>query len=344
VPEQPPAVSLNFMPAFYRRHIGARYGEAYFFDPAHRAAVQCAEERFLHETLGRYGVGSPRPEPIPSLFIQPIELVMRTQGAEWRFPEDGGLESWGTPWRNMSVAEIARIEAADAAHHPVINALLDQYRALERRYGERADLFGLKAGLLNVHTPYTTAHQLRGEELFVELLSDDGDAAVILNKVWEIYRAIFDRLSDALRARPTHLHLGDCSASMLSPDVYLRSVLPVNRRIAAGFPVVSYHSCGPSSHLLSAFQQLPHLEHIELGPGTDIAAAVRDLPATPVHPLVDPVLMRERNPDEVRMVIADTLSALAPAPAATLCLWSLDRDTPLENVEAVYETVQGVRP
>lgn len=340
MPEHSPSISLNFMPAFYHRHIGTRYGEAYLFDPVHRAAVQCAEERFLYEALGRYGVGSSRPEPIPSLFIQPIELIMRTQGAEWRFPEDGTLESWGAPWRGLSIQEIGRIEAAEVARHPVIDALLEQYRALERLYGERADLFGLKAGQLNIHAPYTTAHQLRGEELFVELLTDEEATTVILNKVWEIYRAIFDRLSTVLKAHPSHLHMGDCSASMLSPDTYLQCVLPMNRRIAASFTTVSYHSCGPSSHLLSAFQRLPPLEHIELGAGTDLASAVRDLPATPVFPLIDPVMMRERNPDEIRDVIVRTISAVAPAPAATLCVWSLDRDTPLANVEAVYDAVK----
>ncbi|MDA1088481.1 MAG: hypothetical protein O2901_15895 [Verrucomicrobia bacterium] len=55
-----PQISLNFMPAFYRKNAGLRYGEAYLFDPAYRAEVQCAEERFLFESLGRHGVGSPR--------------------------------------------------------------------------------------------------------------------------------------------------------------------------------------------------------------------------------------------------------------------------------------------
>ena len=27
-------------------------------------------------------------------------------------------------------------------------------------YGEKADLFGIKTGLMNLHAPFTTAHQL----------------------------------------------------------------------------------------------------------------------------------------------------------------------------------------
>src|SRR5450830_16043 len=95
-------VSLNFMPAFYSKHLGVTYGEPYYFDPGYRARVECAEGRFLFEVLGKYGVGSQDPQPSPSVFIQPVDLVMRTQGAQWRFPPDATVESLGAPWAGLS--------------------------------------------------------------------------------------------------------------------------------------------------------------------------------------------------------------------------------------------------
>ena len=137
----PISVSLNFMPAFFHKHMAVSYGEAYYFDPVYRAGIEKAEQRFLFEVLGRYGVGSPTPMPSPNLFIQPVDLIMRTQGAEWRFPDDGSVESWGTPWAGKTAAEIARINPEEAAHHPVIEALIRQYRELTRLYGDQADIF-----------------------------------------------------------------------------------------------------------------------------------------------------------------------------------------------------------
>ena len=131
---------------------------------------------------------------------------------------------------------------------------------------------------------------------------------------------------------------------MLSAETYASVVLPVNRAIGAGFASVGYHSCGPSSHLLESFARLPLLDHIELGPGTNLAAAARALPGTPLFPLIDPVLMREQDSSAVRVYIEETVSQTAPAPATTLCVWSLDRDTPIENVAAVYETVETGKP
>jgi hypothetical protein len=336
-------VSLNFMPAFYTRHLGVKYGEGYYFDPGYRAEIERAEERFLFEVLGKYGVGSREPRPSPNAFIQPVDLVMRTQGAEWRFPEDATVETWGAPWARLSPAEIEAIDPRAAAGHPVIDAMLAQYRELERRYGAAADLFWSKSGAMVIHTPYTTAHQLCGEELFVTMLTEPDVAGLIFAKVWAIYQAIFARITAVTGARLNRIHLGDCSASLLSADTYRDVVLPVNQQVAAQFEHVGYHSCGGSSHLLAHFHELPKLESIQLGPGTDLAASARLLPGIRLQPIVDPLLMRQGTPDTVASAIAGVLKDTAPAPAVTLCAWSFDRDTPIPNVAAMYEATRGPR-
>jgi hypothetical protein len=334
------AISLNFMPGFYAKHLGVTYGEDYYFDPRYRATVECAESRFLFEILGRFGVGSPSPEPSPSLFIQPIDLVKITQGAEIHCPPDATLETRGHPWAGLTAARIEAISPDDAARHPIVDTLLRQYRELRALYGDRADVFGIAAGIMNVHTPFTTAHQLCGEELFLMLLDDLDAARRIFAKVGGIYRAIFDRLTREMGAgRPRRLQLGDCSACMLSEETYRSVVLPVNRALAADFRDSGYHSCGASSHLLAAFAALPRVTAIELGPGTDLAAAVRALPGVAMRPLIDPVLMRNGRRDEVEATVASTLDATVAAPETTLCAWSFDPDTPVPNVEALYATV-----
>ncbi|MCX6992001.1 MAG: hypothetical protein NT011_02540 [Kiritimatiellaeota bacterium] len=335
-------VSLNFMPSFYHKHVGVTYGEAYYFEPRYRADVECAENRFLYEILGRFGVGSPHPAPSSDLFIQPIDLLKLTQGAELHCPPDATLETRGNPWAGLTPGQVERIDAQAAARHPIVDALVRQYREMRALYGERADVFGIKTGMMNIHTPYTTAHQLCGESLFLLLMDDPAAAQRLFAKVWEIYRAIFARLALEISAPPPRrLHLGDCSAGMLSPDVYRATVLPVNRTLAAGFPESSYHSCGVSSHLLEAFAEIPRVTAIELGAGTDLAAAVRILPGVAMRPLIDPVPVRDGTPERVRKIITDMLAATAGAPSTLLCAWSFDRETPVQNVEALYETVDA---
>ncbi|MEI8310647.1 MAG: hypothetical protein WCH98_07820, partial [Verrucomicrobiota bacterium] len=116
-------------------------------------------------------------------------------------------------------------------------------------------------------------------------------------------------------------------------------VLPVNQVVASKFAQANYHSCGSSSHLLEAFADIPHVSSIELGPGTDLERAVGNMPGVAMRPLVDPLVVRNENPEAVDALTRAIVSACAPAPATTLCAWSFDRETPVENVAAMYSAV-----
>lgn len=330
-------ISLNFMPAFFHKHLGVTYGEAFYFDPRYRAEVERAEGRFLYEILGRFGVGSPAPSPSPSLFIQPIDLLKATQGTPVYCPPDATLETRGHAWADFSVVEIERIDPRAAAQHPFVDTLLAQYRDLQRLYGDQADLFGLKAGMMNLHAPFTTAHQLCGENLFYLMADDPQGARVIFDKIWALYQAVFARLRADLGAPPpSRVNLGDCSASMISAEQYREVVLPANQTIASGFMQANYHSCGSSSHLLAAFADIPGVNSIELGPGTNLPLAVRHLPGVAMRPLVDPLVMLNASPEAVDAMTRALVTDCAPAPATTLCAWSFDPETPVANVEAMY--------
>jgi len=76
-------------------------------------------------------------------------------------------------------------------------------------YGESADIFGIKSGLMGIHTPFTTAHQLMGEELFYMMIDEPESARDVFMKIWEIYNAVFSRLSAELKIEfPNRLHMG----------------------------------------------------------------------------------------------------------------------------------------
>ncbi len=334
-------ISLNLMPAFFAKHIGTAYGEKYYFNPAYRAEIERAEQRFLFDVLGQFGVGSKEPRPSTNLFIQPIDVIKATQGAAIHCPEDATFETHGHPWACKSADEIRAISANDAAQHPFVDKLLKQYGELQRLYGERADIFGIKSGQMGIHSPYTTAHQLMGEELFFLMIDDPDGVKQIFTKIFEIYTAVFSRLAGQLKvAYPQRLHIGDCSACMLSDELYKQIVLPMTREIAAGFQSISYHSCGGSTHLLSAFSEIPTLTSIELGPGTDLAQAVKLMPGTAICPLADPMIIRNGQTNEVQSLITTMIRATSEAPAATVCAWSLDRETPVSNLEEMYLTLE----
>jgi hypothetical protein len=332
-------ISLNLMPAFYTKHLGIKYGQDYYFDPKYRDEIEKEEYNLLKEILSDYGVYKEEFRPSGHLFIQPIDLILRTQGAKWRFPEDATVESVGTPWANLTIKEIKKIDPLDAANHPVMEDILKQYLQMTKLYGDRADIFFAKSGLMNVHTPYTTAHQLYGEELFILMITEPDSATIIFEKIWDIYLAVFKRVQEAVGVKFSKIQMGDCSASMLSPDIYKNVVAPFNHKIASQFDWVGYHSCGPSTHLLEVFQTISPIQSIELGPGTDLARATQMMPETRICPLVDPSVMRDGNADAVEDSVSKIIEDTQLSDKILLCAWSFDCETPFENIKALYQTV-----
>lgn len=325
-------ISLDLMPAFYAGQLGLSFGDAYYFDPGYREKVDAAKHTFLHDIIG------PDDYPIPpsshSIFVQPVDLVMATQGAEWRFPDDSTLESLGAPWSSLEPDDVALIPAEDAANHPVLDRILSQYHELAALYDD-ADIFGIRSGIMNIHTPYTTAHQLCGEELFVIMALDPDGARVIFDKIWEIYRAIFARLERETGAHPKRLFLGDCSACMLSPQMYQEQLLPLYHMITRGFDSVGYHSCGPSSKLLEHIGCIPTLDTLQLGPGTDLASACEL--SVSVSPLIEPSILCDSDCDAVREKLRHYVDPVVCERRGPLCAWSLDGQTRPENLRLLYE-------
>lgn len=333
-------LSLNLMPSFYHKHIGIEYGEGYYFDPVYRSDIEKKEQFFIYDILGKFGEGSKKPAPSANLTIQPVDLIMATQGAKIVCPVDATLETWGAPWKTLTVEEIDKIDPVAAANHPVIDNILKQYHEIVKMYGEKADILGIKAGSMNIHTPYTTAHQLCGEELFYKMIEAPEVVKIILLKVWQIYKSIYQRLTKELKTSiPTMLIMGDCSASLLSAKLYQEIVLPINVDITKNFKRTKYHSCGSSTHLLKDFVNIPKLFRIELGPGTDLGSAVQLFPDISIAPLFDPISMLNSPPNEIENSIINIIETTTFAPETLICAWSLDRETPLENLDALCATV-----
>lgn len=334
------SVSLNFMPSFYHARLGIEYGEEYYFNPEHRIWIGREEQKLLYTLFKKYGVGSPESAPDCIIQIQAVDLIRGLAGSRWQFPRDAVLESLDTVWAGVDPDKIASLDPHDFAFHPIMDRIISQYRYMSEKYGNAADVFYMKTGdMMSIHSPYTTAHQLCGEDIFIYLASEPEKAQTIFTKIWDIYQAVYGRISDELKHKPEMLFIGDCSASLLSPEIYGKSVMPFNRSMLSGFQKAGYHSCGASNHILSHIADTGSFSMIQLGPGTDMTKAAEYMPDSLLQPLTDPVLMREGQPADVENWIRQTVRPALKGREMMICAWALDRDTPEKNVCAMYDTL-----
>ena len=163
---------------------------------------------------------------------------------------------------------------------------------------------------------------------------------MIFAKVWELYQAIFARIAAATGARPhAHPTWRLCRLAHFAADVSRGRLAD---QPGVGFPVraggLSFlRSIHPSACRLSRAAQLGlHSAWRRHGPsgrrslvaGSSHAAAGRSGADARRRSRCDPPHDRRH------------LAAPRPlAPAVTLCTWSFDRNTPLENAAALYDAV-----
>lgn len=334
-------ISLNLMPSFYNKHLGLKYGESYYFDPEYRAKIEIAEAEFNYEILGKYGVGTLIHSPSPAMYIQAVDLFNAVMGSPINYPEDATFETVGGAWEDTELFQILEIDPLSAAYHPLINRLLAQQKEMEKLYGEKAEIFYLKSGLYSIHGAYTTAVQLCGEKFFIWMMEAPDASISVLHKIIEIYDAIYDRMRKEIKAPPPNkVILGDCSACMLSPDLYRDIVLPVNQKFLTRTSDKVYHSCGASTHLLKEFAKLGNVNCWQLGFGTDYKLATELLHNELIMPLIDPKILRNSSTDEVNSYLIEVLEQTEKATNVTIGAWSLDRETPIKNLLALYQAFE----
>ena len=69
----------------------------------------------------------------------------------------------------------------------------------------------------------------------------------------------------------TEVHVGECSACMVSADAFSRFVVPEISRIGQALGPVRLHSCGTSDHLLRCFLEIENLHSLDTGGGTSVS-------------------------------------------------------------------------
>lgn len=69
----------------------------------------------------------------------------------------------------------------------------------------------------------------------------------------------------------TSLHVGECSGTMVSPDLYDDFIVPYVSQMGMRLGGIRLHSCGMSDHLVIPMSHIHNLKIIDTGSGTSIA-------------------------------------------------------------------------
>jgi hypothetical protein len=335
-------VEVIFNPNWWFRNYGISFDEPFYFDRDRRIANDVAMRRALHE---RFGIGEAAPGPRPMVGSQHVAggfVVPALLGAEIRFsPQDA-------PWpvaAELTRDRILALGVPDIRSTWPMDRLIAGMDALEKE-------FGYVAGDFNTDGVLNTALQLRGQQLYLDMLEDAelvdhlfGVIAETQIAVAEYVRARTGTASVAvnrsiLNVDPRIYVHGNCSVQMISPALYRKRLLPWECHLARRLAPFGIHHCG---HNLQRFAEA----YAETGPvfcdvgwGSDVARSAAALPGAFLNLRLSPVRLLGCTAEEARRDALELLRAAGRRSHVGLCSINMDYGTPDENVTAIFEAAR----
>jgi uroporphyrinogen-III decarboxylase len=157
--------------------------------------------------------------------VSPYEGVAAL-GAELTFPRDHQAMILNQGKVLTTPEEVDTLAVPDPWASERFRLHVDRYHALKERFGDRAG-----GGLSGQEGPITTAGLLRGEQFFVDCVTDPDRAHRLLQISTEMF-ILWRQVSDEVTgASPTVAGICDDYAGMLGPHLWGEFVIPYYRRI-----------------------------------------------------------------------------------------------------------------
>ena len=334
----PVPVELIFNPNWWFRHYGIAFDEPFYFDRETRIRNDAAMRRALWERFGT-GEADPRPRPIAGSqhvaggFVLPALLGVPIRFEPHQAPCPVPLE--------LSREQALALRVPDVERTWPMDRLLAGMDELHRDFGHVVGDFDVD-GVLN------TALQLRGQQLFVDMLEDPAVADHLFDVVAEtqvrVVRLVQSRTGTSsvsvnrgiVNVDPRiYLH-GNCSVQMVSPALYRERLLPSELRLARELRPYGIHHCGNNLHRFAGLYSETGAVFYDVGWGSDVAAVSRALPDAFLNLRLSPVRMLQESPGTIRADALRLLEAAARPTRVGLCAINMDYGTPDENVRAMF--------
>jgi len=265
--------------------LGVKFNRDYYFDPEKRHAtdLKCneyAEAEFpgmnlfySESNLGQFDHWSN--DLIQIGGIQPNMILGMLLGADF-VPHDS-YDADITPGC-LSGKSIDELPAPESfLGHELVTLFDEQIRLAQidssRQLRPISPFFWDTSGRATIHGVMTTAQKFLGESFFMDMITEPRRCLEMMDWIADTYIILCRHFSEIADLPITSVHVGECSACMVSPELIEKFVVPVTSKIGEELGPVRLHSCGPSTNHLEAFSKINNLCSLDLGGETSITKA-----------------------------------------------------------------------
>ncbi len=327
-------VSLGFEPGWYHRRCGVDFGRRWHVDPLYRfqtlelmkaelkrafPSVDYWESSNPSATLsGAYGA-----YPVPHAFGMPLIY---------------GADRWPSldPRARLSVEQVEKLEPRAVLSGPVVEEIFRQIEVIEGEWGR-------VGGYLNWQGVLNNAFNLRGQELFLDMVDRPELARRFFQVITEVMIGLAQSVQERQRAsgfQVNQLGVSNCVMNMISPGQYRELLQPQDRRIAESFERFGVHTCNWNvTPYIEALSELPRLGYLDMGMMSDLKRVKETFPDTYRAVMYSPVKLQEASLAEIRSDMEKIHRELGPC---DVVMADVQASTPDRRVNELLEICAAV--
>lgn len=262
---------------------GFEFNEKYYLDPIYRMEVDRQCHEFIKKRFPDYPIYNMEdnlvqaehvvPDMILVGAIQPNMIIAAALGAEFVFDPRQDSDVKGLPLKDIkSTDELPDPE--ELLNLPFIKELENQYYSTKKKFPDHKvipSFFWDESGRATVHGIVTTSMKFIGEEIFIKMMMEPELVHAIHKWITDVYITVIKHFSRMGRIKVSSIHVGECSGTLLSEDLYREFVVPYIDLLGKEFETVRLHSCGNADVIMPAICEVNNLNIIDTGSYTSIA-------------------------------------------------------------------------
>ena len=326
--------------------MGISFDESFFYDPQRRVEDEQKMEQLLYERFGDLGLGEDHDKMLPQIGAVHLAsgyLLSEMLGCKVEYYEDAPPQVLCAHRESLDF----EVEEAFCSHaFQRLVKLVDQLKAKH----------GYVVGDINWGGVLNIAIDVRGEEIFTDMLLEPEKANVFFRKIAQVIdkfiwyvqtntgsSSISVNRSARLFDYPVAIH-SECSHTMISEEDYRRFFLPIDQEWSLRHKPYGIHYCGKDPHrMASAFAEIERLEFLDVGWGGDVALLRKHLPDTFFNIRLNPVDIQKYSYEELVKNISERVAASGPDLTKTgLCCVNMDKSVSDQRIYEIFHVADNI--
>lgn len=326
--------------------MGISFDESFFYDPQRRVEDEQKMEQLLYERFGDLGLGEDHDKMLPQIGAVHLAsgyLLSEMLGCKVEYYEDA------PPQVLCAHRESLDFEVEEAFCSHAFQRLVKLVEQLKAKHGYVVGDINW-GGVLNI------AIDVRGEEIFTDMLLEPEKANVFFRKIAQVIdkfiwyvqtntgsSSISVNRSARLFDYPVAIH-SECSHTMISEEDYRRFFLPIDQEWSLRHKPYGIHYCGKDPHrMASAFAEIERLEFLDVGWGGDVALLRKHLPDTFFNIRLNPVDIQKYSYEELVKNISERVAASGPDLTKTgLCCVNMDKSVSDQRIYEIFHVAENI--